>query len=262
MQGGIGLSMIKKIVVLVVCFATLSACVTTTQGGFGKKGSQDEALQVRLDAAKQYIQNGDFEMATRHLRAALEIDDSAPEVHEALGLAFQSSGDIELADTHFKKAVRYGGSSREKMNYAQFLYQQQRFDEAEPLLDTVVNDSLYERRDKGMLLLGLVRQELGKLDEARHVFERSLKLNRNNALAVRQLAIVTFTLRDYKASWSYFQAYRKMVKRIDAEMLLLGIRLADERGDRNAEASYALMLKNLYPDSSEYQSYARQKSRE
>ena len=39
--------------------------------------------------------------------------------------------------------------------------------------------------------------------------------------------------------------------------LLLGIQLAKVNGDSNAEASYSMALRNLYPQSAEYQSYQR-----
>lgn len=42
-----------------------------------------------------------------------------------------------------------------------------------------------------------------------------------------------------------------------ARGLWLGIRLARETGDRDAESSYALALVNLYPDSVEYQAFKR-----
>jgi len=53
-----------------------------------------------------------------------------------------------------------------------------------------------------------------------------------------------------------------VVARPDAELLLLGIELARELNDANAEASYALALKNLYPDSREYQGYLRRQQYE
>jgi type IV pilus assembly protein PilF len=37
--------------------------------------------------------------------------------------------------------------------------------------------------------------------------------------------------------------------------LLLGIRIARATGDRDNEASYALQLKGLYPESDEYRTY-------
>jgi len=42
-----------------------------------------------------------------------------------------------------------------------------------------------------------------------------------------------------------------------ARGLWLGVRLARETGDRDAEGSYALALSNMYPDSAEFQAYQR-----
>ncbi len=60
--------------------------------------------------------------------------------------------------------------------------------------------------------------------------------------------------RIYRTAGQYYDTYRTVVRQQSARGLWLGIRLARESGDRDAEGSYALALSNLYPKSPEYRS--------
>ena len=238
----------------------LASCVTTQKGGFSKAATTDEAVATRVAAAKQYLRNRDFEAARRHLRSAMDLDPNSAEVHDALALTFQFSGELELAEKHFKRSVSLGdGVSRYRINYASFLFGESRFEDAERQLKKIVDDSLYEKREAALVMLGLSQLQLLQVEEAQRSFERALVLNPRNPRVLRELAILSYEAKDYPASWRYLQALRKVVARPDAETLLLGIELAQQLQDPDSEASFALALKNLYPDSREYQSYLRRK---
>ena len=242
---------------------TLSACVTTQRGGFDKEVSTDEAITSRVNAAKEYLLSRNFESARRHLKIAYEIDPKSADVHDALALTFQYSSEYELAEFHYNKALDFGGGeSRFRNNYANFLYQQKRFLEAEEQLQTIVKDSLYERRESALMLLGLCQQQLLETAKAQRSFERALILNPRNSRALRELSMMNYEAKKFPVAWRYFKSYRKVVARPDAELLWLGIELARELNDANAEASYALALKNLFPDSQEYQNYLRRQQYE
>jgi len=236
----------------------LSACVTTQRGGIDKSASVDDAVAARVTAAKQYLQKRDFESARRHLKSALDMAPRSADVHDALALTFHASGELDLAAVHYRKAVDYSsGGSRFRVNYANFLYQQGNFEQAEAQLKTVAGDSLYEKRESALYLLGLTQQQLLQLAEAKQSFERALVLNPGNRRVLRELAIMNYDARDFEQAWRYFQQYRKFTSKPSAEMLLLGIELARELERPDAEASYVIALKNIYPDSREYQSYLR-----
>ena len=51
--------------------------------------------------------------------------------------------------------------------------------------------------------------------------------------------------------------YQMLVRRQPARALWLGVRLAQKLDDEDALASRALALRNLYPDSAEYQAYEK-----
>ena len=233
----------------------LAGCVTTETGAFTEKKDPQKAVQLSVEAARSYIQRGNWDAAKRHLRSALEADPNNGEVHEALGLVFQNTGEFELADQHFRKAVALDGTPRIRNNYAAYLYQQKRYDSAADQLEKVVADTLYEGRPNAYVNLGLVRMKLKQYGLARDAFERARLMERSNPLTLFQLAEANYQLGELARAQELYSAYRKQVPRQTAGSLWLGIRLADKFGDRNAMASYALALKNLYPRSEEYLEY-------
>lgn len=240
--------------------AMLTGCVTTKTGGFQKASTKTEAVETRVKAAKQYLQNRDFESARRHLKIAHDMAPKSPSVHDAMALTFHYSGEFLLAEKHYANAVQYGkGESRFRVNYANFLFQMEEYDKAEKQLSYVVADSLYEKRTNALMLLGLTQQQLLKTAEAKRSFEQALVLQPNNTRVLRELAIMNYEEQSYQTSWVHFQRFRKRVAQPSAEMLLLGIQLAKKLEQADAEASYILALKNLYPDSKQYRSYLNSK---
>ncbi len=174
--------------ILAACLC-LSACITHEGRVFTTEASPEEALKTRVQLARSYIGEQNWEDAKRNLRMAAEIDPNSPEVHEAFALVYQSTGEYELAEESFERAISLRRDfSRARNNYAAFLYSQGRFQEAEEQLVIVVKDTLYESRPRAFINLGLCRIQLG---------------------------------------------------------------------DSDGQASAALALRNLYPDSAEYQAYER-----
>ena len=95
-----------KIFAGVFCGAALSACVTTTATVFTEKASPEKALERRVELARNYVGERDWENAKRNLKLAYEIDPNNAEVHEAFALVYQSTGEFELAEESFKTAIR------------------------------------------------------------------------------------------------------------------------------------------------------------
>ena len=72
-----------------------------------------------------------------------------------------------------------------------------------------------------------------------------------------ELAQLRYDAADFTTAGQYYDTYRTVTRQQSARGLWLGIRLARQQGDLNAEGSYALALENLYPTSAEYEAYKR-----
>ena len=69
----------------------LAGCITTTEGGFTEDASPEKALDQRVELARQYIGEGNWEAAKRNLKLAYEIDPNNAHVYEAFALVYQLS---------------------------------------------------------------------------------------------------------------------------------------------------------------------------
>ena len=120
-----------KHIALPAVLALLAGCVTTTEGGFTEEASPEKALNQRVELARQYIGDGNWEAAKRNLKLAYELDPNSADVYEAFALVYQSTGEYELAEENFKKALKIDPKfSRARNNFAAFLFSQQRYEEA------------------------------------------------------------------------------------------------------------------------------------
>jgi type IV pilus assembly protein PilF len=247
-----------KNVALMAVLALLAGCITTTEGGFTEEASPEKALQQRVELARQYIGEGNWEAAKRNLKLAYEIDPNNAYVYEAFALVYQSTGEYELAEENFKLALKIDPNfPRARNNFAAFLFSQQRYKEAAKQLELVVKDSLYTGRPLAFVNLGLCREQLFDPEGAEEAFVRALAMDRTNSIALLELAQLRFDAGDYPNARKYYNTYRSVVRQQSARGLWLGVRLARQSGNVNDESSYALALSNLYPDSVEYEAYKR-----
>ena len=236
----------------------LAACVTETETVFTEPASPEDVMEQRVELARQYIGQRDWENAKRNLKAAVEIDDRNAEVYEALALVYQSTGEFELAEDSFKRAISLDRNfSRARNNYAAFLYSQERYREAEAQLALVVKDTLYGARPQAFVNLGLCRLRLFDNRGAEEAFLRALAMQRNNSIALLEVAQLRLEAGDNSNAALYYEQYRQVVRQQSPRGLWFGIRLAEAMGDSDAQSSYAMALTNLYPTSAEYEAYQR-----
>ncbi len=255
---GIKLKNVVLLPVLVLVIAVASGCITTTESVFTEDASPQKAVERRVALARQYIGQGNWEAAKRNLQLASDIDPNNAGVQEAFALVYQSTGEYERAEESFKKAIKLDPKlSRARNNYAAFLFSQQRYKEAEKQLDYVVKDTLYSGRPRAFVNLGLCRVQLFDPQGAEEAFVRALAMDRTNRIALLEVAQIRYDAGDFKTANTYYDTYKRVARQQSARGLWLGIRLAQATGDRDAEGSYVLALRNIYPDSAEYQAYLR-----
>lgn len=238
-------------------FATmLAGCITSGGSVFTADASPEAALRTRVQLARSYIGEQNWEDAKRNLAIARDIDPDNPEVAEAFALVYQSTGEYELAEEDFKRAIAGKKEfSRARNNYAAFLYSQARYQEAEDQLEVVIKDTLYESRPQAFINLGLCRVRLDKPDEAREAFVRALTMDRGNRIALLELANIEYEAGNWRLAERYMDNFKGISRSMPPRALWLGVRIYHELDDQDAQASFGLALRNLYPTSAEFQAY-------
>jgi len=241
----------------------LAGCVTTETGGFTPEASDADALDDYIRLAVAYYDANDMANARRHISNALAIDERNSEVFNVLALVHQREGDLNLADEVFQRAIRLdSGNSRARNNYAAFLFQQQRFEEAYAQLETVANDTDYEGRAIAFENLGRSALRIGRNESAANAFERALQLNSNLYVSTLELAQIRYDQGDYLAARVLYNQYLTIKEFYSiphtSRSLWIGIQVEGHYQNDDAVDGYIRLLTALYQDSAEYQLYQNQ----
>ncbi|MBT8768213.1 type IV pilus biogenesis/stability protein PilW [Pseudomonas boanensis] len=247
--------MTLRAMLLLVFASLLAACVST---GHVDPMTTDQGRDAARDAYIQlgigYLQQGDSERAKVPLKKALELDPSNADAHAALALVFQSEIEPELADEHYRKALSARKDARILNNYGSFLFEQGRYKDAYERFEEAAADNLYPERSRVFENLGMTALKMQQVPLAKQHFEKSLRLNRQQPLALLEMAQLSFNEKQYVPARDYYKRFSGIAPQ-NARSLLLGSRLARIFEDRDQAATLGLQLKRLYPGTPEYQQY-------
>ncbi len=240
---------------LILFLGLAAGCIHTSTGGYRGEPDREKALSDNIRLGMAYLSSGDTHRAKRPLINAIEIAPRSAEAHNALGLVYYVDQEFALAEEHYRKAIQYDPAyTKAYFNFGALLYNRGRYPEAVHHYRVATADTLYEQRPAAFENLGYALLAMGDRAGARAAFTRALSFNRDLPRSHLSLARMYFDDENYDASLKHFQRFAGL-SRHSAESLWLGIRLQRVLNDRDALASYALQLRNMYPESDEYQLY-------
>lgn len=234
--------------------ALLAGCAggggNRTDGPGVPTGTNDVAA-ANLNLGIEYMRAGDMTSALDRMKRALDADPGYFGTHNALGLLYQRLGENGLAERHFKRAITLNpGDSGSKNNYGLFLCQNQRYAEADKVFLEAAANPLYDTPDAAWSNAGTCALRNGQTEAAENYLRRALTINPQLPSALIQMAQISYDQDNFLVARGYLQRYQA-VARHTAASLLLGIRIEQQLGDRNAVSSYELMLRNNFGDSVE-----------
>lgn len=240
----------------------LTSCITTTTGGFSVEASDEQALQDYVRLATAYYDADDLIGARRHLNNAMNIDDRHSDIYNVLALILQREGDLDLAEDNFRRAITLDrDNSRARNNYAVLLFSFERYQDAYDQLERVSRDTGYEGRAIAFENLGRSALRLERLQDAEYSFQRALQINANLYISALELAQIKFDNQDWAAAR---QSYRQYLTIVDfykiphtPRALLAGIQIESRFQNQEMVDNFALVLRSLYQDTPEYQTYQR-----
>ena len=223
--------------------------------------SGDKLAETNVELGIGYMRKGQFEYALNKLRKALEIEPNLPRGHYALALLYEQLKRDDLAEKHYLRAISGGGSYSEAHNaYAVFLCSRDRLTEADKHFREAVSNPLYQTPDMARVNAAVCAIKGKKFKEAETYLRASLQKHPKNPTALYQMASLSHMIGENLQARGYYQRYLE-VARQSAPSLMLGIQIEEALGDKSAVASYELLLKSQFPDSSEYMSLRESKSK-
>ncbi len=239
----------------VLASMTVASCATIENpNSFERNRDPDKSLKTYVTLGTRYLQQGEMEDASRTLMKARDIDPDNPQVNNALALFYTIEGEPEQVEKHYQKALDEDPDfSSARNNYAAFLFAQKKYQKALKQLKIVAKDYRYPRRFQSFENMGLCYLKLGDEKQAEKALQRALQLNPRLPKAQLEMAAISFKKQDYQAANFYFSQLNRMKVKPTPRKLWLEIQLNRVLGNKNKLASLELALKNLFPNSREYQ---------
>ena len=243
----------QKIILILAISMSLSACNQVRPSNQDIRASQttNNVATANLDLGIEYMKQGKYENALKNLEKAKEADPVYPPIYNVLGLLYQQLGDSKKAEHNFKRALSLNNNDSPTLNnYGSFLCQQGRLEEAEKTFLRAAANPLYESPEIAITNAGLCLSNNQREADAEKYYREALQLNPQVPQALIKMCEISFNIPNYLAARGYLQRYQQ-VARHTAKSLWLGIRLEQELGDKDTVSSYALQLKNNFPNSQE-----------
>lgn len=218
-----------------------------------KTDRKEQAFNVALtnmNLGIEYMRQGAYEEALEKLnRSLLAKPDFAPS-YNVLGLLYQRLGDSEKAEAHFKKSLKLDPTdSSTYNNYGLFLCNNDRRDEAETFFLNAANNPFYSTPEIALSNAGICLLE-SRPEAGEDYLKQALAKNPEFSHALIQMADISYNKGQYELAQQYFERYKKNASHTPRS-LWLGVRIYNELGYKDDVSSYALLLKNKYPDSKE-----------
>lgn len=249
------MSAARRAFALTALLALLGACTsvpTTPDLQPNSAGDRPDTLaETHVKLGVGYLQQGQRDLALSRLRRALELDPNLPSGHNAIAILYEQLGEMERAAQHYQRAVELGPQdSSAHNNYGAFLCKRNELDKAEEQFLLALKNPLYETPELAYENAGLCALRKPDAAKAETYFRSALQLNPKLPASLYQMALLHFERGDYLPARGYLQRYTEVAKH-NAQSLWLGIRIERALGDKNAVASYTLLLRSNFPDSEE-----------
>jgi len=238
---------------MLVLVFILTACsqITGQKQTLRPKEPPDDIVIANINLAVEYMRIGEYEKALEKLERA-KI--AAPDFHgtyNIYGILYQQLGERETAEKNFKKSLKLDPADSGTMNnYGRFLCSTGRADEARKIFQKAIENPLYDTPEIAITNAATCAKLNGKIPEAEKFYKKALAINPEMPSALLQMSQINFDKGDVLSARGYYQRYIEIASQT-AVSLWLGIQIESRLGDKDAVSSYALLLRNNFPNSNE-----------
>ena len=248
---------VVRIATMAACLA-LSGCVSQPSDDSGLKSSpaavetqQRMSARVHTELAANYFEIGNLGVALEEVKEALHSDPNYGPANNIAGLVYARLKDDRIAEESFQRAISINpGDYDANNNFGLFLCERKRERESIKYFLAAVRNPLYPFPDRSYVNAGVCARRAGDLADAEEYLLMALRTSPNQTQALYQLADMAYARGDYAGTRVYLVRLTQAAS-ANPEVLWLGVRIARKLNDRDAEASYALQLRNRFPQSSE-----------
>lgn len=233
----------------------LAGCVSS--GHTAEQLSGERALKsarVHTELAGLYYERAQMGIALSEADLAVKAEPDYAPAYNMRGLIHMSLREDKEAAQDFLHSLRLDPTDSDaNNNYGWFLCQRGREADSIAHFMAAVKNPLYTTPELAYLNAGLCSQKGGNARDAEDFLQRALSLQPELLQALQAMAELKFADGDHQAAKRYFERYAQKNENLTPAQLWLAVRIERGAGDRDAEASYALKLRERYPDARETQ---------
>lgn len=235
---------------LLLSINILGGCASTPFTGCSIEAKKSADINVQLGV--EYMRRGRNDIALSRLKKALNSCHDSGDAHSAIAVLYGRLGMNEEAEYHYQQAIALSPEAPDiHNNYGQFLCHKNQWDAAHQHFLKAIENPVYRTPEipyTNAALCALQHEDYTTADTYLH---KALQNNPKFPRALYQMAHLSYEQRDYKAAREYLERSIKVIAKHTPATLWLGIRIERRLNNRDAEASYALLLRKKFPDSEE-----------
>jgi type IV pilus assembly protein PilF len=212
--------------------------------------------EAHVALALGYYERGQFSVALEELDEAKKLDSGYAMIYNGYGLVYSYMKEDEKAGINFQRAIELDPDNPEiRHNWGWFLCTSGRGRESLVEFERVARDPLYKTPEIAFTNAGRCALSINDKALARQYLKRALGVKPNYAQAAYSLAELGY-------GEGTFDEARAMIRIVmqtptpTPDALFLGACIERKLGDKKAEDSYILQLKNRYPKAEQTQKIA------
>jgi type IV pilus assembly protein PilF len=253
------------LIAALVAYGALEGCAQNPQSSstqadsvdtgtvIGEVGDPRNRARIHTELGSAYFERGNMGVALEELRTAIAADPNYAPAYSVLGLVHMELRENDVAQRYFAKALALAPNDPDiNNNYGWFLCRTGREEQSIAYFMAALKNPLYNTPARSYVNAGLCSMDRNDGRDAVGYFERALRSEPDNLLALLNLASVQYKRGQLDAARQLVQRFNKATQPT-AESLWLALRIERKLGDKAAENALALQLRRRYPGSPEYQ---------
>lgn len=238
----------------------VSACSPVQTSSQKEESSPQKLAEINTQLGIEYMRDSRYEQAMTKFQNALKHDPGFPLANTSIAVLYEKLGEEVQAGKYYQKAYRLDRKNPVTLNaYGQYLCRQARYKDADEMFQKAAADPLYSHPAMILTNAGICANQDGDQAAAEKYFRQALGRDPFYAPALGQMVRTSFAQQNYLATRAYLQRLRKRSE-LSPEFLWIAVRTETELGNLDEASSYALSLKNRFPDAPEAQSLQRWES--
>jgi type IV pilus assembly protein PilF len=227
---------------------SLAGCVSSSGG---QQLQPKEAARANLQLGAAYLRQGNLPLAKEKLERSEKQDGRNAEVHSALAFLYERLDRKSDAERQYATARRLAPDSGEVANtYAVFLCRNGKAEAAMKEFEAAARNALYQTPWAALANAAVCLRSEKRDADALPWLQQAIQLRPDYSEAVAELADAQLALDRKNDANETVNRYLAM-GRASPDVLLVGVRVAQARGDAAAVANYARRLRRDFPDSAQ-----------